>query len=62
MTIKDLEGRTGLSRANIRFYEKEDLLSPMRRYWRTKNLCRRIRGADYLPDCLTKGCIKSYGG
>ncbi len=31
MTIKDLEERTGLSRANIRFYEKEGLLSPMRR-------------------------------
>lgn len=31
MTIKDLEERTGLSRANIRFYEKEGLLSPLRR-------------------------------
>ena len=26
MTIKDLEERTGLSRANIRFYEKEGLV------------------------------------
>ncbi len=31
MTIKELEERTGLSRANIRFYEKEGLLSPLRR-------------------------------
>lgn len=30
MTIKELEERTGLSRANIRFYEQEDLLSPRR--------------------------------
>lgn len=27
MTIKDVEERTGLSRSNIRFYEKEKLLS-----------------------------------
>ena len=27
MTIKDVEERTGLSRSNIRFYEKENLLS-----------------------------------
>ena len=31
MTIKELEALTGLSRANIRFYEKEGLLSPLRR-------------------------------
>lgn len=31
MTVKELEERTGLSRANIRFYEQEDLLSPQRR-------------------------------
>lgn len=30
MTIKDVENRTGLERANIRFYEKEGLLSPAR--------------------------------
>lgn len=36
MTIKDVEARTGLERANIRFYEKEGLLSPARAengYW-----------------------------
>ncbi len=30
MTIKELEVRTGMERANIRFYEKEGLLSPRR--------------------------------
>ena len=31
MTIRELERRTGLERANIRFYEKEGLLSPERK-------------------------------
>ena len=30
MTIKELETRTGISRANIRYYEREGLLSPRR--------------------------------
>ena len=30
MTIKDVEERTGLSRSNIRFYEKETLIEPSR--------------------------------
>ena len=30
MTIKELEKRTGLDRATIRFYEKEDLIAPKR--------------------------------
>lgn len=30
MTIKDVESRTGLGRANVRFYEREGLLSPVR--------------------------------
>ena len=30
MTIKDVEKRTGLSRSNIRFYEKEKLIKPSR--------------------------------
>ena len=30
MTIKDVEKRTGLSRSNIRFYEKEKLIDPSR--------------------------------
>ena len=30
MTIKDVEERTGLSRSNIRFYEKEKLIEPSR--------------------------------
>lgn len=30
MTIKDIEARTGMPRANIRFYESEGLLSPAR--------------------------------
>lgn len=30
MTIKELENRTGMARANIRFYEEEGLLSPKR--------------------------------
>ncbi len=30
MTIKDVEERTGLSRSNIRFYEKEKLIKPSR--------------------------------
>ena len=28
MTIKDVEERTGLSRSNVRFYEKEKLVEP----------------------------------
>ncbi len=30
MTIKEIEERTGMDRANIRFYEKEGMLSPQR--------------------------------
>ena len=30
MTIKDVEKQTGLSRSNIRFYEKEKLIEPSR--------------------------------
>ena len=30
MTIKDVEERTGLSRSNVRFYEKEKLIEPSR--------------------------------
>ena len=29
MTMKDVEERTGLSRSNIRFYEKEKLIAQM---------------------------------
>ena len=31
MTIKEMETRSGLTRANIRFYEAEGLLTPQRR-------------------------------
>ena len=41
MHIKDVEQRTGLSRANIRYYEQEGLVHPARR----KNGYR-----DYSPD------------
>ncbi len=30
MTIKEIEQKTGLTRSNIRFYEKEELISPIR--------------------------------
>lgn len=30
MTIKEVEQRTGLTRSNIRFYEKEQLIIPAR--------------------------------
>lgn len=30
MTIKEVEEQTGLSRSNIRFYEKEKLFEPLR--------------------------------
>ena len=30
MTIKEVEEKTGLSRSNIRFYEKEKLIDPDR--------------------------------
>lgn len=43
MHIKDIEQRTGLSRANIRYYEQEGLVHPARR----KNGYR-----DYSPDDL----------
>ena len=28
MTIKEVEEQTGLSRSNVRFYEKEKLITP----------------------------------
>ena len=31
MTIKDIESRSGMTRANIRFYEQEGLIDPIRR-------------------------------
>ena len=31
MTIKELEQEIGMDRANIRFYEKEGLIHPVRR-------------------------------
>ena len=31
MTVKELEEMLGISRANIRYYEKEGLLSPNRK-------------------------------
>ena len=31
MTIKELEERTGMTRANIRYYEQEGLLAPARK-------------------------------
>ena len=43
MTVKELEQALGMSRANIRFYEKEGLLSPLR----LENGYR-----DYTPDDL----------
>ena len=30
MTIKEVEARTGLSRSNVRYYEKEELIAPSR--------------------------------
>ena len=30
MTIKEVEEQTGLSRSNVRFYEKEKLITPAR--------------------------------
>lgn len=30
MTIKEVEERTGLARSNIRFYEKEKLIQPIK--------------------------------
>ena len=30
MTIKEMEARTGMTRANIRFYESRGMLSPKR--------------------------------
>ena len=30
MTIKDVEQKTGLGRSNIRFYEKEKLIEPVK--------------------------------
>ena len=31
MTIKEVEAHTGLARANIRYYESQGLISPVRR-------------------------------
>ncbi len=31
MTIRDVEWETGLERTNIRFYEREGFISPLRR-------------------------------
>ncbi|MFL8245929.1 MerR family transcriptional regulator [Clostridioides difficile] len=30
MTIKEVEEKTGLTRSNIRFYENENLIKPLR--------------------------------
>ena len=31
MTIKEVEEQTGLARSNVRFYEKEKLIEPLRK-------------------------------
>ena len=36
MKIKDVEERTGLSRSNVRFYEKEKLIEPSHNTYRIK--------------------------
>lgn len=43
MTIKEVEQITGLARSNIRFYEKENLISPARN---TNNGYREYSGKD----------------
>ena len=41
MKIKDVEERTGLSRSNVRFYEKEKLIEPSRN--ESNEMCIRDR-------------------
>ena len=41
MTIKEIEERSGLQRANIRFYEQEGLISPGARATATVNTAKK---------------------
>ena len=59
MTIKEVEEQTGLSRSNLRFYEKEKLIHPARNekndyreYSQQDSLSADIGhfGGEHLPD------------
>ena len=42
MTIKEVEECTGLSRSNVRFYEKEGLISPARNRRMVTEITQRV--------------------
>ena len=57
MTIKDVEERTGLSRSNVRFYEKEKLIEPSRNESNgyrdySENYLENIKKIEYMRKLL----------
>ena len=57
MTIKEVEGLTGLSRSVIRFYEKENLINPKRN---EKNGYREYEEKD-LDDLKKIAYLRTLG-
>ena len=57
MTIKEVEQKTGLSRSNIRFYEKEKLLNPVRN---ERNGYREYSFEDIFLLRFHNGCSGYY--
>ncbi len=57
MTIKEAEERTGLSRSNIRFYEKEGLIRPQRN---TGNRYRDYSERD-IEELQKIACLRTLG-
>lgn len=57
MTIKEVEAYTGLSRSNIRFYEKEGLIAPVR----TENNGYRNYSEEDVEDIKKIACLRTLG-
>lgn len=56
MHIKDIETRTGLSRANIRYYEQEGLVHPVR----ARNGYRDYIARRIWTRCCASGCCGGW--
>ena len=57
MTIKEAEAYTGLSRSNIRFYEKEGLIAPVR----TENNGYRNYSEEDVENIKKIACLRTLG-
>lgn len=57
MTIKEVEAYTGLSRSNIRFYEKEGLIAPVR----TENNGYRNYSEEDVENIKKIACLRTLG-